>query len=92
MVRKRRRHTAAYKFRVALEAVHDGKAIGGLANDHTFRAKRRNQGAHPDQTRPHPSGCTLFFLSRDLLTGPNHTKPATPPPSDFHSASERLSP
>ena len=35
MVRKRRRHTAAFKFRVALEALECGKAISQCLNHRT---------------------------------------------------------
>ena len=34
MVKKRRRHTAAYKFRVALEALEGGKTISQLSSEH----------------------------------------------------------
>ena len=34
MVKKRRRHTAAYKFRVALEAVEGSKTISQLSSEH----------------------------------------------------------
>ena len=34
MVKKRRRHTAAYKFRIALEAVEGSKTISQLSSEH----------------------------------------------------------
>ena len=34
MVRKRRRHTAAFKFRVALEALESSKAIWQMFSEH----------------------------------------------------------
>ena len=34
MVKNRRRHTAAYKFRVALEAVEGSKTISQLSSEH----------------------------------------------------------
>ena len=34
MVKKRRRHTAAYKFRVALEALEGSKTISQLSSEH----------------------------------------------------------
>ena len=39
MVKKRRRHTAAYKFRVALEAVEGSKTISQLSSEHEVHAK-----------------------------------------------------
>ena len=46
MVKKRRRHTAAYKFRVALEAVEGSKTISQLSSEHEIhpnliRARKR---------------------------------------------------
>ena len=38
MVRKRRRHTAAYKFRVALEALEGSKTISQLSSEHEIHA------------------------------------------------------
>ena len=38
MVKKRRRHTAAYKFRVALEAVEGSKTISQLSSEHEIHA------------------------------------------------------
>ena len=38
MVKKRRRHTAAYKFRVALEALEGSKTISQLSGEHEIRA------------------------------------------------------
>lgn len=38
MVRKRRRHTAAYRFRVALEAVEGSKTISQLSSEHEVHA------------------------------------------------------
>ena len=34
MVKKRRRHSAAYKFRIALEALEGSKTIGQLSSEH----------------------------------------------------------
>ena len=34
MVKKRRRHSAAHKFRIALEALEDGKTISQLSREH----------------------------------------------------------
>ena len=34
MVKKRRRHTAAYKFRIVLEAVEGSKTISQLSSEH----------------------------------------------------------
>ncbi len=34
MVKKRRRHSAAFKFRVALEALEGGKTISQLSSEH----------------------------------------------------------
>ena len=46
MVKKRRRHTAAYKFRVALEALEGSKTISQLPSEHEIhpnliRARKR---------------------------------------------------
>ena len=38
MVKKRRRHTAAYKFRVALEALEGSKTISQLSSEHEIHA------------------------------------------------------
>ena len=38
MVKKRRRHTAAYKFRVALEALEGSKTISQLSGEREIRA------------------------------------------------------
>ncbi len=38
MVRKRRRHTAAFKFRVALEALEGSKTINQLSSKHKNHA------------------------------------------------------
>ncbi len=38
MVRKRRQHTAAYKFRVALEAVEGSKTISQLSSEYEVHA------------------------------------------------------
>ena len=39
MVKRRRRHTAAYKFRIALEAVEASKPISQLSSEHMIRLK-----------------------------------------------------
>ena len=38
MVKKRRRYTAAYKFRVALEAVEGNKTVSQLSSEHEVHA------------------------------------------------------
>ena len=38
MVKKRRRHTAAYKFRIALEALEGSKAKSQLSSKHEIHA------------------------------------------------------
>ena len=38
MVRKRRRHSAAYKFRIALEALEGSKTISQLSSEHEVHA------------------------------------------------------
>ncbi len=38
MVKKRRRHTVAYKFRVALEALEGSKTISQLSSEHEIHA------------------------------------------------------
>ena len=38
MVKKRRRHTAAYKFGIALEAVEGSKTINQLSSEHEVHA------------------------------------------------------
>ena len=38
MVKKRRRHAAAYKFRVALEALEGSKTISQLSSEHEIHA------------------------------------------------------
>ena len=38
MVKKRRRHAAAYRFRVALEALEGIKTISQLSREHRFHA------------------------------------------------------
>ncbi len=38
MVKKRRRHTAAYRFRVALDAVEGSKTISQLASEYEVHA------------------------------------------------------
>ena len=38
MVKKRRRHTAAFKFRVALEALEGSKTICQLSSEHKIHA------------------------------------------------------
>ncbi len=40
MVRKRRRHTAAFKFRVALEALEGSKTISQLSSEHGIHANQ----------------------------------------------------
>ena len=40
MVKKRRRHAAAYKFRIALEADEGGKTIGRSSNEYATRVKK----------------------------------------------------
>ena len=40
MVKKRRRHTAAFKFRVALEALEGSKTIRQLSSEHELHANR----------------------------------------------------
>ena len=40
MVRKRRRHTAAYKFRIAMEALEDSKTISQLSSEHEIHANQ----------------------------------------------------
>ena len=42
MVKNRRRHSAAYKFRIALEAVEGSKTISQLSSEHEI---------HPNMTR-----------------------------------------
>ncbi len=38
MVKKRRRHSAAYKFRIALEALEGSKTISQLSSEHEVHA------------------------------------------------------
>ena len=38
MVKKRRRHSAAYKFRIALEALEGSKTISQLSSEHEIHA------------------------------------------------------
>ena len=38
MVKKQRRHTAAYKFRVTLEALEGSKTISRLSSEHEIHA------------------------------------------------------
>ena len=38
MVKKRRRHTAAFKFRIALEAPEGSKTISPLSSEHEINA------------------------------------------------------
>ena len=38
MVKNRRRHTAAFKFRIALEALEGSKTIGQLSSEHEIHA------------------------------------------------------
>ena len=40
MVKKRRRHTAAFKFRVALEALEGSKTIRQLSSEHEIHANQ----------------------------------------------------
>ena len=40
MVRQRRRHTAAFKFRVALEALEGSKTISQLSSEHGIHANQ----------------------------------------------------
>ena len=40
MVKKRRRHTAAFKFRVALEALEGSKTISQLSSEHEIHANQ----------------------------------------------------
>ena len=40
MVKNRRRHTAAFKFRVALEAVEGSKTISQLSSEHGIHANQ----------------------------------------------------
>ena len=61
MVKKRRRHAAAYKFRIALEAVEGGKTIGRSSNEYAIRVKKQDSTTRPYQSRLHPDGCNLFF-------------------------------
>ncbi len=48
MVKKRRRHSAAYKFRIALEALEGSKTISQLSSEHEI---------HPNMIRS--VNCTL---------------------------------
>ncbi len=45
MVKKRRRHTAAYKFRIALEALEGSKTIGQLSSEHEVHANMIRPGS-----------------------------------------------
>ena len=70
MVKKRRRHAAAYKFRIALEAVEGGKTIGRSSNEYAIRVKKQDSTTRPYQSRLHPSGCNLFLHSMVHTRGP----------------------
>ena len=62
MVKKRRRHSAAYKFRIALEALEGSKTVSQLSSEHEI---------HPNMIRawkrqPLKSGPRVFY---------NHARP-----------------
>ncbi len=63
MVKKRRRRTAAYKFRIALEALEGSKTIGQLSSEHEV---------HPNMIRAWkrqlPDGGPCFKCEDSLLT------------------------
>ena len=67
MAKKRRRHTATYKYRITLEAVEGGKTIGRSSSEYAIRAKKQGYTMGPDQSRPHSAGCTLFTPIRSLM-------------------------
>ena len=58
MVKKRRRHTAAYKFRVALEAVEGSRTISQLSSEHEI---------HPNLIRAY-GNCWKTGLGSSLRT------------------------
>ncbi len=70
MVKKRRRHAAAYKFRIALEAVEGGKTIGRSSNEYAIRVKKQDSTTRLYQSRLHPVGCNLFLHSMVHTRGP----------------------
>ena len=76
MVKKRRRHAAAYKFRIALESVEGGKTIGRSSNEYAIRVKKQDSTTRPYQSRLHPDGCTLFLHSMVHTRGPTSLKRA----------------
>ncbi len=63
MVKKRWRHSAAYKFRIALEAIEGSKTIGQLSSEHEV---------HPNMIRAWkrlpPDGGPSFKSENNLLT------------------------
>ena len=72
MVKKRRRHSAAYKFRIALEALEGSKTISQLSSEHEI---------HPNLKRawnrqPHKYGPRVFYSHERLHRSPDFRTPA----------------
>lgn len=51
MVKNRRRHTAAFKFRVALEALEASKTISQTSSKHEIHANQPEFGANERLTK-----------------------------------------
>ena len=72
MVKKRRRHSAAYKFRIALEALEDSKTISQFSSEHEV---------HPNMTRSckrhlRENGPRVSYHHGILSQTPDSLKPA----------------
>lgn len=75
MVRKRRRHTAACKFRVALEAPGGSKTICQLSSEHEIHANQiraRKRQLLADGTEPTHQTALCALIS------PDHIRPDVP--------------
>ena len=58
MVKKRRRHTTAYKFRVALEALEGSKTISQLSSEHEIHSNLIRAW------KPHPIEKGIIYLTQ----------------------------
>ena len=68
------------------------RQLAGCQMNTRFAPRGRIRGRTLNSPGPIRLDAPYSFPFCDLLTGPNHTMRATPLSSDFHSASERLSP
>lgn len=75
MVRKRRQHTAAYKFRVALEAVEGSKTISQLSSEHEVHANLIRAWKQQRSKNVQPPSCIPLTRSQSTPQKPNEPNP-----------------